>query len=59
MELELCSGVLLLDLEGEDYRLELDDLPITEELRELKMGRVGYSCCPHAQGILMSVFEGY
>jgi hypothetical protein len=44
----------------EDVKLELGDHPISDELRDLKLGRVlGYQFCPQAQGILTPVFESF
>jgi hypothetical protein len=45
---------------GGDGKLELGTHPIADELRNLEIGRVlGYSYCPHAQGILTPVFESF
>lgn len=45
---------------GDDVRLELGQHPISQELRELELGRMlGYQYCPQAQGILTPVFESF
>ena len=45
---------------GADVQLELGDHRIADELRALHLGKVvGYSYCPHAQGILTPVFESH
>jgi hypothetical protein len=45
---------------NEDVKLEIGDHLISDELRELKLGRVlGYQFCPQAQGILTPVFESF
>jgi hypothetical protein len=44
----------------EDIRLELGDHQISQELKELRLGRLlGYNYCPAAQGILTPVFESF
>jgi hypothetical protein len=45
---------------GRDVELEFGDHQISEELRDMRLGRVlGYQYCPQTQGILTPVFESY
>ena len=45
---------------ADDVKLVLGEHPISDELRELHLGRLSsYSYCPRAQGILTPVLESY